>query len=134
MKMKLVLYVMLCAVLFVPTIAYAEAANGNVGYGVTTPGRLWATIDAMVGLISAIFAGVSLARSTGRVSTQARSGRRGAILSGSAGLIVIVYAGLHLTLYTGDFGTGDGRAGAIIAIVMGLIGMVLAGLTIARSR
>ncbi|RKN86169.1 DUF6223 family protein [Paenibacillus ginsengarvi] len=134
MKMKLVLYVMLCAVLFIPTIAYAEAANGNVGYGVTTPGRLWATIDAVAGLIAAIFAGLSLARSAGRFRTGAGNGRRGAILSGVAGLIVITYAMLHLTIYTGDFGTGDGRAGAIIAIVMGLIGMGLAGLTIARSR
>ncbi|BFH65386.1 DUF6223 family protein [Paenibacillus azoreducens] len=132
MKMKLVLSVILCAFLLVPTIASAEMTNGNVGYGVTTPGRLWATIDAAVGLISAILAGLSLARSAGRVGTG--SGRRGAIVAGVAGLIVIAYAVLHLTIFTGDFGTGSGRAGAIIAIVMGLISMVLAGLTLARSR
>lgn len=132
MKMKLVLFIILCAILLVPTIASAAVTNGNVGYGVTTPGRLWATIDAVVGLISAILAGLSLARSAGRFGTG--SGRRGAIVSAVAGLIVIAYAVLHLTLFTGDFGTGDGRAGAIIAIVMGLISLVLAGLTLARSR
>ncbi|MDF2683276.1 MAG: hypothetical protein K0R47_4466 [Brevibacillus sp.] len=132
MKMKLVSFVILCAFLLVPTIASAEVTNGNVGYGVTTPGRLWATMDAAVGLISAILAGLSLARSAGRFGTG--SGRRGAIVAAVVGLIVIAYAVLHLTIFTGDFGTGSGRAGAIIAIVMGLTGMVLAGLTLARSR
>lgn len=132
MKMKLVLFIILCAFLLVPTITSAEATNGNVGYGVITPGRLWATIDAVVGLISAIFAGLSLARSAGRFGTG--SGQRGATVAVVMGLIVIAYAVLHMTIFTGDFGTGDGRAGAIIAIMMGLISMVLAGLTLARSR
>lgn len=132
MKMKLVSFVILCAFILVPTFASAEATNGNVGYGVTTPGRLWATIDAMVGLIGAILAGLSLSRFAGRFGTG--SGRRGAIAAAVVGLIVIAYAVLHLTIFTGDFGTGDGRAGAIIAIVMGLISMALAGLTLARSR
>lgn len=132
MKMKLVLSAILCAFLLVPTIAFAEATNGNVGYGVTTPGRLWATIDAVVGLISAILAGLALARSSGRLGTG--SGRRGAIVAAVVGLIVIAYAVVHLNLFTGDFGTGDGRAGAILAIVMGLISIVLAGLTLARSK
>ncbi|MED1859847.1 DUF6223 family protein [Brevibacillus reuszeri] len=130
--MKLALFVILCLFLLAPTIASAEVTHGNVGYGVTTPGRLWATIDAVVGLISAIFAGMSLARSTGRFGTG--SGRRGASVAAVTGLIVIAYAMLHLTRFTGDFGTGDGRAGAIIAIIMGLISMVLSGLTLARSR
>ncbi|WP_163858631.1 DUF6223 family protein [Paenibacillus elgii] len=130
MKMKLVSFVILCAILLVPTIASAEVTNGTV-YGLTT-GRLWATMDAVVGLISAVIGGLSLARSTGRFGTG--SGRRGAIVAGVMALIVIVYAGLHLANFTGGFGTGSGRAGAIVAIVMGLIGMVLAGLTLARSR
>jgi len=129
--MKLVSFLILCAFILVPTFASAEATNGNVVYGVT-PGRLWATIDAMVGLIGAILAGLSLARFAGRFGTG--SGRRGAIAAAVVGVIVIAYAVLHLTLFTGDFGTGDGRAGAIIAIVMGLISIVLAGLTLARSK
>lgn len=132
MKMKLVSIAILCTLLLVPAIASAEVTDGNAGYGVFTPGRLWATIDAVVGLISGILAGLSWARSTGRFGTG--SGRRGAIMAAVVGLIVIAYALVHLTLFTGDFGTGDGRAGAIIAIVMGLTGMVLSGLTLARSR
>ncbi|WP_029192374.1 DUF6223 family protein [Paenibacillus harenae] len=131
MKMKLVSFVILCAFLLVPTIASAEATNGNVVYGLT-PGRLWATMDAVVGLISAVIGGLSLARSAGRIGTG--SGRRGAIVAAVMALIVIVYAGLHLANFTGGFGTGSGRAGAIVAIVMGVTGMVLAGLTLARSR
>jgi len=131
MKMKMVSFLILCTLLLVPTIAFAEVTNGNTGYGFT-PGRLWATIDAVAGLISAILAGFSLARSAGRFG--AGNGRRGAIAASVAGLIVIAYAILHLTIFTGDFGTGSGRAGAVIAIVMGLISMVLGGLAIARSR
>lgn len=132
MKIKLISFVILCTLLLVPTIAFAEGTTSNVGYGLTTSGRIWATVDAFVGLISACLAGLSLARSAGRFGTG--SGRRGAIVAVVVGIIVIAYAMLHLTIYTGDFGTGDGRAGAIIAIVMGLTSMVLAGLTLARSR
>ena len=130
MKMKLVSLVILCAFLLVPTIASAEVANGNVGHRVT-PGRLWATIDALVGLVSAILAGRTPARSARRIGN---GGRNGAIASMVVGLIVIAYAVLHLNIFTGDFGTGAGRAGAIIAIVMGLTSMVLAGITLTRSR
>lgn len=131
MKKKMLSFLILCTLLFVPTIAFAEVTNGKTVYGFT-PGRLWASTDAAVGLISAILAGLSLARSAGRFG--AGIGRRGAIVATVAGLIVIAYAILHLTIFTGDFGTGSGRAGAIIAIVMGLISMVLGGLAIARSR
>ncbi|ACX65580.1 DUF6223 family protein [Paenibacillus sp. Y412MC10] len=130
MKLKLVTFVMLCAFLLAPTIASAEVTNGNVGYGLT-PGRLWATMDAVVGLISAVIGGLSLARSVRRTGN---GGRNGSIVAMVLGLIVLVYAIVHLTIFTGDFGTGAGRAGAIIAIVMGLIGVILAGLTLVLSR
>ena len=128
MKMKLVSFVILCVLLLVPTIAFA--ANDNVVYGFTS-GRLYSTIDAVIGLISVVIGGLSLRRSTRRIGN---SGRNGAIVAGVVGLIVIAYAGVHLTIFTGDFGTGGGRAGAIIAIVMGMTSMVLAGITLARSR
>lgn len=131
MNMKLVSFVLLCAFLLVPALASAEMNNGNIGYELT-PGRLWATMDSVVGLISAILAGMSLARSAGRFSTG--SGRRGAIVSMVVGLIVIAYAGVHVTIFPGGPGTGDGRVGAIFAIVFGLTSMVLAGLTLRRSR
>jgi len=87
---------------------------------------------AVVGLISAVLAALSLARSAGRFG--AGSGRRGAIVAGVAGLIVIAYSLLHVNIFPGGPGTGDGRVGAIFAIVLGLTGTILAGLTLARSR
>ncbi|RAP78568.1 DUF6223 family protein [Paenibacillus montanisoli] len=131
MRMKLVSFVILCAFLLVPTIVSAEAAGGNAGYALTT-GRLWATTDAVVGLISAVIGGLSLARSAGRIGKG--TGRRGAIVAMVLALIVIVYAVVHMAIFTGDFGTGSGRAGAIVAIVTGLTGAVLGGLTLIRSR
>lgn len=99
---------------------------GTRVYGMT-PGRLWATIDAVVGLVSVIIAGRSVTR-TG-------AGRRnGAVVAMVAGLIVIAYAVLHLTLFTGDFGTGGGRAGAIIAILFGVTSVILSGIALKRSR
>jgi hypothetical protein len=130
LKTKLVSFVILWGFLVVPTIASAEVTNGNVGHRLT-PGRLWATIDAVVGLVSAILAWRALARSAGRIGN---GGRNGAMVAMVVGLIVIAYAVLHLNIFTGDFGTGAGRAGAIVAIVMGLTSMVLAGITLARSR
>jgi len=131
MKMKFVLFVIICAFLLVPTIASAEATDGNVGYGFTSM-RLRAIVAAAVGLISVVIGGLSLARSTGRFGIG--NGRRGAVVAAVAGLVGIILAGLHLANSTGGFGTGNGRAGAIVAIAIGLIGMILAGLTLARSR
>jgi hypothetical protein len=128
--MKSVPFAMLCALLLAPTIAFAETADSSVGYGAATPGRLLAASAAVVGLISAILAGVSLARSGGRSG----AGRRGAIAAAITGLIVIAYAVLHLSRFTGGFGTGSGRAGTIAAIVMGLTSIVLAAITLTRSR
>ncbi|WP_248930640.1 DUF6223 family protein [Paenibacillus hamazuiensis] len=131
MKMKLISFVILCACLLVPTIAFADVPSGNVGYGLT-PGRLRAIVAAVVGLISVVIGGLSMARSAGRFGTG--SGRAGAIVAMVLGLIGIALAVLHLAGSTGGFGTGNGRAGAIVAMVLGLAGLVLAGLTLARSR
>lgn len=131
MKWKLVSFVLVCSFLLVPAIASAEAANGNVGYELT-PGRLWAATDAGLGLIGAILAGLSLARSAGRFG--AGSGRRGASAAMVVGLIVVAYGGVHVILFPGGPGTGDGRVGAIFAIVLGLLSLILAGITLIRSR
>ncbi len=130
MKMKLVSFVALCTLLLEPTIASAEVTNG-IGYGLT-PGRLRTLLAAVVGLISVVIGGLSLARSAGRFGPG--NGRGSAVVAAVVGLIGIDIAVLHLANSTGGFGTGNGRAGAIVAIVVGLIGMVLAGLTLARSR
>ncbi|WP_284645221.1 DUF6223 family protein [Paenibacillus silviterrae] len=126
MKMKLVSFLLFCTLLLVPAIASAEVTDGNIGYGLT-PGRLRTIAAAVVGLVSVVIGGLSLARSTG-------NGRSRAIVAAVVGLIAIVLAGLHLATSTGGFGTGNGRAGAIVAIVVGLTGMVLAGLSLVRSR
>ena len=131
MKMQLVSFAVLCAILFVPTIALAEETDGQVGYGLT-PGRVGALAAAAVGLISVVIGGLSVARSAGRLG--GGGGRTGAIVAGVVGLVGIVLAGLHLANSSGGFGTGSGRAGAIVAIVLALTGMALAGLTLARSR
>lgn len=130
--MNLVSFGALCTLLLLAAPAVAQETGGQVGYGVTTPRRLWAAMAAAVGLISAILAGVSLLRSAGRFGTG--TGRREAIVAAVVGLIVIAYAVLHLTMFPGGFGTGGGRAGAIVAMVLGLTGMVLSGVTLIRSR
>ena len=96
-----------------------------------TPGRLWATIDAVVGLIGAFVGGIALFRSLRQVRN---GGRNGAIIAVVVGLIVIAYAVLHLSMFTGGLGTGGGRAGAFIAIAFGLISLILGGITVARFR
>ncbi|SDM75312.1 hypothetical protein SAMN04488137_1776 [Fictibacillus solisalsi] len=126
MKIKLVSFGILCALLLVPTIAFAES---KVGYVITT-GRIWSTADAFVGLMNAIFAGLSLSRSIRRIGN---GGRNGAIISVVVALVCIIYALIHMTMFPGGLGTGDGRAAAVIAIVTGIISIILAGITLIRS-
>lgn len=131
MKIRLVSFVILWGLLLVPAIASAEAADGNVGYGLT-PMRLRALAAGVVALISVAIGGLSLARSAGRLG--AGNGRTGAFAAATVGLFGIVLAGVHLANSTGGFGTGNGRAGAIVAIAVALAGIILSGLTLARSR
>ena len=92
--------------------------------GAITSGRARSLVAAVVGLISVIIGGLTLAR----------NGRAGAIVALALGLIGMVLSVVHLGMSTGGFGTGSGRAGAIVALVLGLIGMNLGGLALARSR
>ena len=127
MKMKLVSFGMLCSFLLVPTMTFAES---KVGYAITT-GRVWSTVDAFVGLIIAVLAGLSLFRSIRRIGN---GGKKGAIISIVLAPVVIGYAFIHMSMFTGNVCTGDGRAAAVIAIVTGLISIVLASITLIRSR
>ncbi|MDQ0917093.1 DUF6223 family protein [Paenibacillus sp. V4I5] len=131
MKMKLVSFVVICTLLLVPTIAFAEVTDGNIVNGFT-PMRLRALVAVVAGLISVVIGGVSMSRFAGRFGTGKR--RVGSIVAVVVGLIGIVIATLHLANSTGGWGTGNGRAGATFAIVLGLTGMVLARITLARSR
>ena len=113
----------------------ADAADDNQPaatrvYGMT-PGRLGATIDAALGLVSVIMAGRSLARSAASTGT---GGQKGAVVAMVVGLIVIAYAVLHLSIFTGDIGTGGGSAGAFVAIVLGVTSVILSGISLRRSR
>jgi hypothetical protein len=127
---KRVFILMLCVLWLIPSVVSAGGDIGGVGYGFT-PERLKALGSGIIGLISIIIGGLSLARSNGRFGSG--SGRRGAVVSAALGLVCIVLAGLHLAGTSGGFGTGSGRAGAIVAIAAGLIGIVLAGITLIRS-
>lgn len=109
--------------------AFAQE-TGTVGYDEFAPGRFIATVSGVIGLISAIFAGVNLFRAPKSPEGQ----RRRANIAGIVGLAVSVYGVIHLAIFTGDFGTGDGRAGAIISIVLGLITAILAIVTLKRRR
>ena len=106
-----------------------DPSNGAIGI---TSGRARALVGVVVGLISLVVGGLTLARSAGRIGTG--NGRAGAIVALVLGLIGMVLSVLHLAQSTGGFGTGGGRAGAIVALVLGLIGMNLGGLALARSR
>ena len=97
-----------------------------------TPKRIAASGATVVGLIGAVIGGLSLARSAGR--TDARSGRRGAMVALLMGPIGLLAGGLVVATADGGLGTGNGIAGGIVAIVVGLIGITLGGMALARSR
>jgi len=131
MKMKLVSFAILGALLLVPAIASAEVAAGNIGYGTQyglTPWRLRALVAVGLGLISVVIGWLALARTASRFRT------RMSIVAMALGLSGIIIAVLHLINSTGSWGTGNGRAGAVFAIVLGLTGIVIARLAQVRSR
>ncbi len=116
------------AVLVVANVS--EPAATTV-YGLT-PRRLWATTAVVLALVSVVFGGLALARSTGRIGTG--NVRIGALVGLVAGLVAVVNGGLNLTVANGGPGTGNGVVGAAAALVLGLIAIVLGGLALARSR
>ena len=97
-----------------------------------SPGRIAASMAAVLGLIGAVIGGLALARSAGRIGTG--NGRRGAIVALVLGPIGLVIGGLVVATADGGLGTGHGLGGGIVAMIVGLIGMVLGGLALARSR
>ena len=110
-----------------------EFYTSHLGFDVPlTAGRSRAMVAAVVGLISLVVGGLSLARSAGRIGTG--NGRAAAMVALVLGLIGVFLSVVHLGSSTGGFGTGGGRAGAIVALVLGLLGMNFGGLALARSR
>ena len=72
------------------------------------PGRLVATVAALVGLAGVVIGGLALARSAGRIGTG--NGRRGAIVALVAGLTGMVIGGLVVAAAEGGPGTGYGHS------------------------
>lgn len=126
MKVKLVSFAILSVFLLVPTIVFAEGTG--VGYSSITPGRLLTFAAALIGLSSAVVAGIALAHPTSRFATG-----QWPVMSIVLSLFCVLLSAFHLAVTPGGFNTGNGRAGAIIAIAIGLIGLVLAGMAWTRS-
>jgi len=110
--------------------AHLSEPAATTVYGLT-PRRLWATMFALLALVSVAIGGLALTRAVGRVGG---SGRRGAILALVVGLVAAVNGGLNLAVANGGPGTGNGVVGGAAAFVLGLIGMAIGGLALARSR
>jgi len=102
---------------------------GNVSAFSMTPGRLKASLAALVGLIGLVAGAVALARPRG-----AGNGMRGGVVSLVAGLLGMTLGGLVVATAGGGLGTGHGLGGGIVALVAGSIGVILGGLGVARAR
>lgn len=118
--------------LVLPAATYASVQPAAASVYTMGPGRIGATVAAVVGLIGAVIGGLALARSAGRIGTG--TGRRGAIVALVLGPIGLVIGGLVVATADGGVGTGNGLGGGIVAVVVGLIGMTLGGLALVRSR
>jgi hypothetical protein len=116
-------------------VAHVSEPAATTVYGLT-PRRLWATMAAVLALVSLVIGGLALARPASRFSTA--SAPRGFPLGISvalvAGLIAAVNGGLNLAFANGGPGTGNGVVGGAGALVLGLIAMAVSGLAMDRSR
>ena len=126
MNVRLVSFAMFSIFLLVPTIAFAEGTG--VAYSSITSGRLLTFAAVLIGLSSAVVAGIARARPTSRFATG-----QWPVMSIVLSLFCVLLSAFHLAVTPSGFNTGNGRAGAIIAIAMGLIGLVLAGMAWTRS-
>jgi hypothetical protein len=91
-----------------------------------TPGRLVASIAALVAVAGVIVGGLAMARPTAR--------RRGALMALAAGLAAIVTGALVVALAKGGPGTGYGIVGGYASLVIGLLATLLGWLALSRSR
>jgi len=94
-----------------------------------TPGRLGASMAALVALIGMVIGGLALAR-----ARRTGDGLRGGVVALVAGLIGSALGALVVATAGGGLGTGHGLGGGIVALVAGSISVVLGGLARARSR
>jgi hypothetical protein len=100
-------------------------------YGPTTR-RIWASMAAMLALISVIIGVRSFRQPTIRFSS--RKTKIWVFTAMLLGLIALINAVLNLANANGGPGSGNGVVGAAAALVLGLTGMVLGMLAFARYR
>jgi hypothetical protein len=100
-------------------------------------GRVGPTVVALIGLISAVLGGLSIARPTGRGRIKPGQGApvrlRGATLAAALGLFAIVLGTVFAVTADGGLGTGSGLGGAIVSVALGIAGVVLGGIAKARG-
>jgi hypothetical protein len=89
-----------------------------------TPGRLWASAAALLGLAGAVVGGRALAR----------TGKGGAVTALAAGVVSVVVGGLVVAAAEGGPGTGYGIVGGYAALVVGTVAVALGGLVLTRLR
>ena len=111
------------------SIALQENA---VGPAALTTDRLWATLSAVLALVSVIVGGLALTRSANRGGTA--TGSRGGRFALVAGTIAGVIGGIVLATADGGPGTGNGIVGAIAALALGLLAVAFGGLALTRAR
>lgn len=126
MKIKLVSFVVLCALLFVPTVASAEPVYGF------TPARIKILVTVVMGLGSVAISWWSLARASVRSGKGAW--RIGTFVAVVLALITYFIAGPHFGHTPGDIGSGNGRGGAAFAVILSIIAIVLSGMAWYSSR
>jgi uncharacterized membrane protein len=112
-------------------LAHVAEPDAMTVYGLTSR-RLWATIVALLAIISVVVGGLAVARPNSRFG--AAYGRLGAIAALIAGLVAAINGGMVLVVATGGPGTGNGVVGGAAALVLGLIAMALNGLALAQTR
>jgi hypothetical protein len=115
-----------------PAAAHVSAQSAPVDTSTLTTGRLLGTVAALVALAGVVAGGLTLARSTGRITNG--NGNRGVVVALVAGLTGMVIGGLVVAAAEGGPGTGYGIVGGFAALAIGLIATVLGWLALARSR
>ena len=123
--------ILVCALgLAAPAGAQVSDRPRAVSAYALTPKRIAASTAVLVGLISAVFGGVALARSGGRIGAGNARGAPGVALT--MGSIAVIIGGAIVSTADGGLGTGNGVAGGIVAMVVGSLGSTFGWL--ARSR
>lgn len=126
MRIKLFSFVILCSLLFVPTIASAEQVYGF------TSARIYILVTVVMGLGSVVISWWSLVRASD--SSSKWNWRIGTIVAVVLALIVCFIAGPHFTHTPGDIGSGNGRGGAPFAVILSIITIVISGMAWYSSR